>query len=190
MSWILFLCLAAYGSTRIVLGLRGQWRFMRLRRGLPAWPVRPVAPRCLGAGLAGLLGRNFDERVRLVESTRTIATVLIVDPDAPLGWIRDFRYRLAVAAAWSAASAWLASFEALGEDDRGRLERLGYSAAPFRERHAWLYGRVRTTVRARALEPFEVSAVEATRAMIDAMIEDLALLERALCGGVVDPYRS
>jgi hypothetical protein len=189
-SWIVFLCLSAYWASRCALWVRGQVRFLRLRQGLPAWPVRPAAPRHLSDGLERLFSRGFDERVRLVESSRAIATVLITDPDAPLGWIRDFRYRLAVARAWSAACAWLRSLDDLAEDDRVRLERLGYSFVPFRERHAWLRERVGPTVRARALEPFAVGGVQTTHAVLGEMIGELESLERVLVHAAADPYRS
>lgn len=182
--------LSAYWLGRCVLWVRGQVRFMRLRGTLPARPERRAAPVHLSAQLGGLLARNYDERVELVECTRTIAEVLITDPDVPLGCVRDFRYRTALARAWSAACGWLRAFESLAEEDRGRLERLGYSAATFRQRHAWLDRTVRSTVRAPALEPFAVSAVQTSRQVVDAMIGELERLEQMLVSAAADPYRS
>jgi hypothetical protein len=189
-SWIVFMILSGYWLSRGVLWLRGQVRFMKLRGALPARPVRRSSPAHLSEGLGGLLTREFDERVVLVESTRTIAEVLITDPDVPYGCVRDFRYRMALARAWSAACGWLRAFESLAEADRGLLERLGYTTATFRERHAWLDQRVRSTVRAPALEPFDVSAVQTSRQGIDAMIGELERLERTLAGAAASPYRS
>lgn len=182
--------LSAYWGCRSVLWLRGQVRFMRLRESLPTRPVRCSAPVHLSESLGGLLARNYDQRVLLVESTRTIAEVLITDPDVPLGCVRDFRYRVALAGAWQAACGWLRVFESLAEEDRGRLERLGYTSAVFRQRHAWLDQTVREAVRARALEPFAVSAVQTSRQVVDAMIGELERLERALVCPAVSPYRS
>lgn len=182
--------LAGYWAMRGVLWVRGQLMFRRLRGTLPVRPVRRPAPAHLSAGLGGLLVRGYDERVELVESTRTIAEVLITDPDVPLGCVRDFRYRMALARAWSAACGWMRALESLAEEDRGVLERLGYTQATFRERHAWLDQTVRSTVRAPALEPFEVAAVVAARQMVDGMIGELERLERTLVSAAVSPYRS
>ncbi len=189
MSWLVFSCLFGYGSLRCVLWLRGQVRLMLLRGQLPVCPQPGARPRNLSVGLGLLLDRNFAGRVELTESTRAIATVLITDPDVPLGCVRDFRYRLAVARAWAAACAWLRSLEELTDDDRVCLERAGYTAHSFRDHHACLLRTVRTTVRAPALEPFRVAEVEATRSRVAAMAEELEQVERALARGAADPYR-
>ncbi len=188
-SWIVFACLLGYVAMRGALWVRGQWRLMLLRDQLPVGPQRTSRPLHLSVGLGVLLDRNFDGRVELMASTRTIATVLITDPDVPLGCVRDFRYRLAVARAWTAACAWLRTLEELADEDRVCLERAGYTSRGFLDHHAWLHGRVRTTVRARALEPFEVAEVEATCSRVAAMAEELELVERALARGSEDPYR-
>lgn len=188
-SWIIVTCMLGYGSLRLALWLRGQVRFRMLRERLPAWPQPRQRLRDLSAGLELLLDHNFAGRVALVESRRTIATVLITDPDAPLGCVRDFRYRVAVARAWAAACAWLGRLEDLADDDRIRLERAGYTAWAFRERHASLHRTVRATVRAPALEPFAVVAVEQTASLVAGMVEDLERVERALARGGDDPYR-
>jgi hypothetical protein len=189
-SWVVFMILSAYWVSRSALWLRGQVRFMKLKESLPVRPVRRTPPVHLSAALGGLLARNYDERVALVESTRTIAEVLITDPDVPLGCVRDFRYRMALARAWSAACGWLQAFESLAEEDRGMLERLGYTTATFRQRHAWLDQVVRRTVRAPALEPFGVDAVQASRQGVDAMIGELERLEQMLVSTAASPYRS
>jgi hypothetical protein len=188
-SWIVFACLFGYGCMRSALWVRGQVRLVMLRDRLPACPQRGTRPQHLSAGLGRLLDDNFAGRVALTESTRAISRVLITDPDVPFGWVRDFRYRLAVAAAWSAACAWLQRLEQLTDDDRVCLERSGYTSRGFLDHHACLLRTVRTTVRARALEPFEVAEVEATRSRLAAMAEELELVERALARGVEDPYR-
>jgi hypothetical protein len=189
-SWVVFMFLSSYWALRCVLWVRGQVRLRRLRGTLPGRPVQRVVPVHLGAGLGGLLARNFSERVELAASTRTMAEVLITDPDVPLGCVRDFRYRTALAGAWRAACGWLQALESLAEEDRGALERLGYNPATFRQRHAWLDQRVRSTVRAPALEPFEVSAVETSRQVVEAMIGELERLEHALVSPAANPYRS
>jgi len=140
-------------------------------------------------GLAALLARNFAGRTALVASMRAIAMVRITDPDAPLGIVRDFRYRVAVAGAWSAACAWARELEGLAEDDRVRLEAAGYSGRGFVDMQSCLLQTVRTTVRARALEPFAVAEVAATQARLLAMVEELERLEGVLERSAEDPYR-
>ena len=188
-SWIVFVCLVGYGSLRCALWVRGQVRLMLRRDQLPAVPQRSSRPLHLSAGIRALLDHNFAGRVALMASTRTIATVLLTDPDVPLGCVRDFRYRLAVAQAWTAACGWLRTLEELAVEDRLCLERAGYTPRGFLDHHAWLHACVRTTVRARALEPFEVAEVEATCSHVAAMAEELELVERVLFRGAEDPYR-
>lgn len=129
--------------------------------------------------------------MRLVDSVRAIATVLIVDPDAPLGVVRDFRFRTALADAWTAAREWIRLWDALDEAERRWLAELGYTPQIFRERCAALRSAVRRCVRAPALEPFPVSDVAATQALVLALVRDLEGFERALAsaprGG---PYRA
>jgi hypothetical protein len=128
-SWIVFACLFGYVSLRCTLWVRGQVRLVLLRDQLPGGRSRgpgPLQPECRARAAAG---RNFAGRVELMASTRTIATLLITDPDVPLGCVRDFRYRLAVARAWAAACAWVRTLEELADEDRVCLERAGYTPA-------------------------------------------------------------
>lgn len=188
-SWIFTACLLGYLSLRLALWLRGQVRVRLLAERLPAWPRARSRPVHVSPGLAALLARNFAGRTALVASMRAIAMVRITDPDAPLGFVRDFRYRVAVAGAWSAACAWARELEGLGEDDRVRLEAAGYSGRGFVEMQSCLLQTVRTTVRARALEPFAVAEVAATQARLLAMVEELERLEVVLERSAEDPYR-
>lgn len=188
-SWIFTACLLGYLSLRVALWLRGQVRLAAVKDRLPAPPRGWSRPVDVSPGLALLLERNFVGRVALVESVRAIAVVLITDPDAPLGFVRDFRYRVAVARAWSAACVWLEQLAGVVEDDRVRLEGVGYTDGGFRDLHAGLHRVVRTTVRARALEAFPVDEVAATQARLTAMVEELERLELALSRGAEDPYR-
>lgn len=189
MSWIFTACLLGYLSLRLALWLRGQVRVRLLSDRLPAWPRAGSRPRDVSPGLGELLERSFAGRVALVESMRTIAVVLITDPDAPLGYVRDFRYRMAVSRAWTTACAWWRQFEGLVEDDRARLEVAGYTGRGFADLQACLLRTVRTTVRARALEPFAVDEVAETQARLTAMVEELERLEAALGRSAEDPYR-
>lgn len=190
-SLVLLPFLLVYGVLRVALWARGQWRFRRLRGDLPRAKAPPRPPPHLGAPLSRLLADSHAHRVRLVDSARRIATALIVDPDAAFGIVRDFRYRLALAEAWSAATAWLRSWDALSEHERRRLEELGYTPEVFGERRALLGAAVRQTVRAPALEPFAVADVVAAQRLVLALIDDLEACERALVGCPPDsPYRA
>lgn len=180
-----------YGTMRSALWARGQWRFRRLRAQLPRPAARVSAPPHVEPALGDLLACSYTGRVRLVESVRLVATVLIVDPDVPLGVVRDFRYRLALAEAWRAARAWLRTWEALGEAQRRRIEELGYTPRVFDERSAALRGVVRRSVRAPALEPFAVGDVETVRRTVLALVQDLEGFERAVVAAPrPDPYRA
>ena len=188
-SWIFTACALGYLSLRLVLWLRGQVRVRLLRDRLPAWPRAGTRPVHVSPGLGVLLERGYAGRVALVECMRAIAVVLITDPDAPLGFVRDYRYRMAVSRAWNAACAWAQQLGGLAEDDRVRLEAAGYSGRGFVEMQSCLLQTVRTTVRARALEPFAVDEVAATQARLLAMVEELERLEVALERSAEDPYR-
>src|SRR5690349_18338301 len=101
-SLVLLVPMLLYGAVRTALWLRGQWRFHALRGDLPRARPPAAAPAHLGDALTRLLARSHAGRVQLVECARIIATVLIVDPDVPLGAVRDFRFRVALADAWIA----------------------------------------------------------------------------------------
>lgn len=191
MSLVLLACLIFYGTLRTALWTRGQIRYRRLRGELPRVAAPIEAPPHLDDGLGRLLACSYKGRVRLTDSVRSIATVLIVDPDAPLGVVRDFRFRTALADAWSAAREWLRLWEGLAEGERRRLEELGYTPKMFCERCAALRGAVRRCVRAPALEPFPVPDVEATQAVVLALVRDLEGFERTLAAAPrTGPYRA
>lgn len=191
MSVVLLACLLFYGTMRSALWMRGQIRYRQLQGGFPRVSAPPEPPAHLDDSLGRLLACSYNGRVRLTDSVRSIATVLIVDPDAPLGVIRDFRFRTALVDAWSAAREWQGQWEGLDEAEQRRLEQLGYTPRSFCERCADLRGAVRRYVRAPALEPFPVSDVEAIRALVLALVRDLEGFERALAAApVAGPYRA
>jgi hypothetical protein len=190
-SLVLLAFMFVYGAVRSALWARGQWRFHRLRDDLPRVAAPREAPGHLGDPLTRLLGHGHAGRVRLVASARQVATVLIVDPDVAFGCVRDFRFRLALADAWSAASAWLQVYDGLPEHEQRRLEAYGYTAREFGERRAELGRAVRRCVRAPALEPFPVADVEAVQRLLLALIGDLEGCERALLASAPEhPYRA
>lgn len=190
-SIIILTFLLGYGALRSALWARGQWRFRRLRAHLPRAAARVSAPAHVEPALGDLLACSYTGRVRLVESVRSMATILIVDPDASFGVVRDFRYRVALAEAWRAARAWLRAFESLGEAQLRRLEELGYTPRAFDERSAALAGVVRRSVRAPALEPFAVGDVESAQRTLLALVQDLEVFERAVVASArPNPYRA
>ncbi|WAS93611.1 hypothetical protein [Nannocystis punicea] len=191
MSLVLLAVMIVYGAVRSAFWARGQWRFHRMRGDLPRVGARREAPAHLGGALEQLLGRSHSGRVRLVASARQVAMVLIIDPDVAFGCVRDFRFRLALADAWSAANAWLRAYDDLPEHEQRRLEAYGYTAQQFGERRAVLGGAVRRCVRAPALEPFPVADVVAVQRLLLALIDDLEGCERALLASAPEhPYRA
>lgn len=190
-SIVVLAILLVYGAMRSALWVRGQWRFYRLRGELPRVQGPVEAPAHLEGALCGLLSSSHAGRVRLVESARQVGTVLIVDPDVAFGCVRDPRFRWALADAWSASTAWLRTYEALGEHDRRRLEECGYTPERFGESRAALARAARRCIRAPALEPFAVDEVRTVQELVLALVRDLESCERALVAGSPDhPYRA
>lgn len=132
---------------------------------------------------------SYVERVHMIESLRSILTVLITDPDVPLGCVRDFRYRLAVFHAWAAARRWMGVINNLPAPDRQRLRALGCRPEVFVNKSAALAQVARSTGNARALEPFAVDGVQQTQTVLDNLIHQLALTEKYLGQSPADPYR-
>ena len=191
MSLVLLALMLVYGAMRSALWARGQWRFFRMRGDLP-WAGAPAqAPAHLGDALTRLLSHSHAGRVQLVASARQVTEVLVVDPDVAFGCVRDFRFRFALAGAWSAANAWLRAYDGLPEHEQRRLEEYGYTARQFGERRVELGRAVRRCVRAPALEPFAVADVTAVQQLVLALIRDLEACERALLAGAPEhPYRA
>lgn len=190
MSWIVFLFLIGYGSIRAALWLRGQLRYLILRRQLPATPEPLALPSHLTLGLRRLVEGSHDARVHLVTCVRAIATVLITDPDVPLGCVRDYRYRVAALTGWSAGRACLRIFESLDEGDRLRLEAVGVGVDSFRAALVQLDPRIQEARRARPLEAFAVEHVRSTRSGFEALLHELEKLEGRLGVAPHDPYRA
>lgn len=190
MSWIVFIFLVVYGTVRLGLSIRGQLRYLRLRRGLPTRPEPLALPGHLTLGLQRAVAESHATRARLVDAIRAIGTVLIIDPDVPLGCVRDYRYRMAVLSAWSAANHCLRAFEELDDGDRSRLEAVGCDVDRYRHALARLAAPFKVAKRARALEPFPVDDVRTTCTAVAAMAHELALLEGRLGAAPSHPYRA
>ena len=190
MSWIVFTFLVIYGSIRLTLALRGQLRYLMLRGPLPARPEPLALPLHLSHGLQSLVERCHSARNCLTDAIRSIATVLIIDPDVPLGCVRDYRYRVAVLTAWSATLDCLRTLEALDDGDRLRLESVGCEVSRFRAAVLRLNPQVSVAKRARPLDAFDVQSVRTTRSAVEAIIHELERLEGRLGVSPDDPYRS
>lgn len=189
-SWIVFVFLVSYGSLRLVLWIRGQVRFALHKSELPGFPAPLPRPHHLSHRLGELMDCTYSERVHLIESLRSILTVMITDPDVPLGCVRDFRYRLAVFHAWAAARRWIGLIDSLPGPDRARLRALGCRPEVFVRNSRVLKEVARETSNARALEPFALDGVERTQTCLDNLIHQLALTEHYLGQNSADPYRA
>jgi len=190
MSWIVFIFLVTYGVIRGALTLRGQLRYWCLRGQLPEPPGPLALPSHLPVGLRRLLERCHDARHSLVEAIRSIATVLIIDPDVPLGSVRDYRYRVAVLTVWSEVLACLRSLESLDDGDRLHLESVGCEVDRFRAAVTRLNPSVSVAKHARPLEAFDVQSVRSTRSAVEALLHELERLEGRLGVSPYDPYRA
>ena len=190
MSWIVFVFLLTYGSLRLILWIRGQVRFALQKGELPGFPTPLPRPQHLSGRLGELMDCSYSERVHLIESLRSVLTVLITDPDVPLGCVRDFRYRLAVFHAWAAARRWMGLIDSLSAPDRARLRALGCRPEVFVHSSRALKEVARETSNARALEPFALEGVERTQTVLDTLIHQLALTEQYLGKNSADPYRA
>ncbi|MBK8260962.1 MAG: hypothetical protein IPK80_06425 [Nannocystis sp.] len=190
MSWIVFLFLVCYGSVRACLSVRGLLRYTRLRRQLPARPGPLALPGHLSLGLSHLIEEAHAARARMIDAARSIGAVLILDPDVPLGVVRDYRYRMAVLNAWSAATQCLRSREGLDERERVRLDDIGCTFDRFEQTLSSLDVAFHQAKRARPFEPFAVEQVRATYSRVAAMAYELELLESRLGVSPSDPYRA
>ncbi|MCA9635632.1 MAG: hypothetical protein KC420_06330 [Myxococcales bacterium] len=190
MSWIVFIFLVLYGGVRTTLWLRGQLRYLLLRRELPGPPGPLALPAHLPQGLQRLVELSHGTRTSLVDALRSISTVLITDPDVPLGCVRDGRYRVAILTAWSATLQCMRSLDALDESDRLRLESVGCEVDRFRAAVVRLGPSVSVAKRARPLDPFDVPSVRSARGAVEAVLHELERLEGRLGVSPHDPYRA
>jgi hypothetical protein len=191
MSWIFFLLLAMYGAVRATLWLRGQLRFWKVQAKLPEVPAfhRIPPPRHLTPVLARL-----HEDVRLLEhvldvEVRTLATVELVDPDVPLGVVRDFRYRKSVIETRNRLVRWRRHLDGMPIEDLVRLEALGFERATLDGLISGIEAPFRQVTNARALEGFAIDTVRLVRRSYARVRLELNRLEQALQRLDAHPYR-
>lgn len=195
MSWIFSFLLACYVLVRIILRVRGQLRWLNIRETLPTPPPIVDAPEHLasrsvnGRGLAKLFVDSRALRISLVDARRMLMTVAVTDPDAPLGRVRDARYRRAVMQSFSQINRWLRGIRELDDMSAASLADLHLGAGPIEQLRDGLQGRWRAAVRARALDPFPIEDLLAVQRTLEAIDDELVALERGLERIGDDPYR-
>ncbi len=189
MSWIFSFLLACYASIRLVLWMRGQWRWLGLRHTLPVAPEEIDAPERLSPGLALHFARCRRLRIDLTHARRMLATVAATDPDVPLGQVRDARYRRALMQSWTQLRAWLRESETLDEVDALALADMGLSTRNIAELITGMSERWRAVSRARALDTFPLADLVAIQTLLDRAERELVAIECGLTRVADDPYR-
>ncbi len=188
-SWIFSFLLVCYAAVRLALWVRGQWRWLTLRKTLPESPVEIDAPEYLSPGLALRFIRARRLRIELSHARRMLATVAITDPDVALGQVRDARYRRALMESWTHLRAWLREGEGIAEVDVQTMFDLGVSDQAIAGLVEGLRSRWRSVARARALDTFPTADLFAVQATLDRVDRELMAIEVGLARVVEDPYR-
>jgi hypothetical protein len=195
-SWIFSFLLTCYVLVRIVLRVRGQLRWLGVRETLPKppptithAPEHLVARSAGGRGLAKLFVDSRTLRVSLIEARRTLMTVAVTDPDAPLGRVRDARYRRALMQSWSEINRWLRGIRELDDQATMSLADLHLGSGPIEQLRDGLESRWRAVSRARALDPFMLDDLLAVQRTLELIDDELVAIERGLERIGDDPYR-
>lgn len=182
--------LVAYAGTRLTLWIRGQVRVRLLPMTCSQSDRTPVdVPQHLTPGLSSVFETADHARLALVTHIDAIERVMLTDPDAALGGIRDRRYRESLMQAWLELQAMLRRLDALDEETIASLEDRGVNVARLGQLVASLRAPWRRAAKARALDPFPIQEVARCRdTLLDAMGE-LRQLERRLERDEIHPYR-
>jgi len=188
-SWIFSFLLLCYALVRVVLRVRGQLRWLAIRKTLPTPPPMVEAPEHLSPGLSGLFVTSRTLRAELCHSRRTLTAVAVQDPDAPLGQVRDTRYRRAVIESWTLINTWLRSVNKLGELDAAELADAHISAAAIEQLRDAMHDSWRAASQARALEPFPIAQLVANQRALEQLELELVAIERGLARVNEHPYR-
>jgi hypothetical protein len=188
-SWIFSFLLACYLLVRVVLRVRGQLRWLAIRDTLPVPPPPVEAPSHLPPALGELFVDSRELRVALVEARRTLTAVEITDPDAPLGRVRDARYRRALMQSWTKINTWLRAARELDEHAAARLADMHLGTEAIERLRDSLARPWREVSRARALDLFELEDLLAVRHTLERIEAELDMIERGLERLGDDPYR-
>jgi hypothetical protein len=194
-SWIFALFLTAYGFVRAVLWMRGQIRYQMVKDDMPAVGVPRPVPEHLPPTLAAYFAATDALRVHVANDLRQISIVMVTDPDAPIGHIRDGRFRWAILDAWMRVREWRRTVESPTEHTLERVLLLeqyadhGVGAAPVdrcveRIRSVWWQA-----VRARQLDPFEIDDVRMVRGCLARLVAELEAQQDRLSQADAHPYR-
>lgn len=189
MSWLFSFFLACYAAVRLVLWCRGQLRWMSVRRSLPVPPTDVDPPKHLSTGLSELFLETRHLRAELVRARAMLTVVEVVDPDAPLGQIRDRRYRRALMESWSFVNAWLRTVDALGTGDAMILERKHIGQDRVSALRESLRDKWRAAAQSRALDPVALDDLTAVKAALEQLERELVVIERGLAREGEHPYR-
>lgn len=189
MSWIVAILLAIYGVVRVCLRVRGEFRYRRASLVTSAPRPELVAPAELEPPFAVLFDATRSLSDALHRATQVLERILMTDPDAPLGEIRDERYRRQVLESWNALSRWRRDYDALDDTQIAYLEQHGEDGRPLVGAMEYLQAPVHRARRSRPLEAFPVDEV---RVVFERLRFSLQHSDR-LCEGLItaarDPYR-
>lgn len=189
MSWLFSFLLLCYVAVRLLLRVRGQIRWLAIRDTLPVVPSMTPAPEHLSPALAELFVDSLALRAALVQARRELTAVQIQDPDAPLGCVRDARYRRAVMTSWSRINAYLRGLENLDLASAGELLDVAVEPGTISSLRDSLHPSWTAVARARALDPFELDDLITVARTLERIEHELASIERALGRLGEHPYR-
>lgn len=194
-SWIFALFLTAYGLVRAVLWVRGQIRFQMIKDELPPVGVPRPVPEHLPPSLATYFAATDALRVHAANDLRQISICMVTDPDAPIGHVRDRRFRWAVLDAWMRFREWRRDVADAIDPAAGPVHLLeqyadhGLGSGPVdrcaeRIRSVWWQA-----VRARHLEPYMLEDVRVVRGALSRLVSELEQQQEQLARADAHPYR-
>jgi hypothetical protein len=188
-SWFFSFLLLCYVLVRIVLRVRGQIRWLATRKTLPVPPPMVAAPEHLSIPLAELFVDTLALRAELVCARRELTAVAVKDPDAPLGHVRDVRYRRVLMVGWSRLNGWLRALDRLDAATVGQLRDMHLDADTIAQLRDALHGKWYAVSRARALDPFALDDLLAVQRTFERVELELAAIEHSLAQLPEHPYR-
>jgi hypothetical protein len=188
-SWLFSFLLLCYVLVRIVLRVRGQIRWLAIRKTLPEPPPMVAAPEHLSPALAELFVDSLALRADLVRARRVLAAVAVKDPDAPLGHVRDAHYRRTLMDSWSRINAWLRAVDRLDAVTVGALRDLHLESDAIASLRDALHDKWYAVSRSRALDPFALDDLLAVAQTFERLELELATIEQGLAQHGEHPYR-
>jgi hypothetical protein len=188
-SWIFSFLLVCYVLVRLALRVRGQLRWLSIRNTLPNPPPVTDAPEHLGRELGVFFIDTRVLRIQLIEARRMLMSVAVTDPDAPLGRVRDARYRRALMQSFSHINRWIRVIRGLDDHAANSLADLHLGSASVEQLRDALRGRWRAVSQARALDTFLLDDLLAVQRTLELIDDELVRIERGLERLGDDPYR-